>query len=125
LRSTLADGERHTIPLRYAQRAADWCDYLESHAHRIYSMIVTREHAAASELGRRPKDGWRRDEGFFSPRDVYRNAWGRLATPSEVRAALPFLEDAGWIRERQSEDAKGRPRETYRINPRIYSGGKQ
>ena len=48
----LADDGRDKISLQHAKQAAAWCDYLESHARRIYSMIVSPERQAANELGR-------------------------------------------------------------------------
>jgi putative DNA primase/helicase len=119
----LAEGERSRISLRHAQQAGDWCDYLESHARRIYSMIISPQRAAAAELGKRLSEGWRRNEGFFTVRDVYRNEWSRLGNPEEVRAALPFLRDAGWVREQPIAERGGRPSELFAINPRIYQGG--
>jgi putative DNA primase/helicase len=49
----LANGEADVISLEHAKQAAAWCAYLESHAKRIYSMIISPERAAAAELGRR------------------------------------------------------------------------
>jgi putative DNA primase/helicase len=43
----LADDGRDTISLQHAKQAAAWCDYLKSHAERIYSMIVSPEKQGA------------------------------------------------------------------------------
>jgi hypothetical protein len=56
----------------------------------------------------------------FSIRDVYQNDWGYLDTPEKVRAALPILADADWVREFETGKHSGRPREIYAINPRLY-----
>jgi uncharacterized protein DUF3987 len=118
----LADGEAEVISLEHAKQAASWCEYLESHARRIYSMIISPERAAAAELGRRIVAGWKRSEALFSLRDVYRNEWSGLATPEAVRQVLPLLEDAGWIRPVLAEEKTtgGRPSEVYAINPRVW-----
>jgi hypothetical protein len=54
------------ILLQHVKQAAAWCDYLESHARRIYSMIVSPERQAATELGRHLAAGWKRAEGMFA-----------------------------------------------------------
>jgi len=115
----LADGGTETVTLTHAQQAAAWCDYLESHARRIYSMLVSPERQAAAELGRHLTTGWKRKEGIFSVRDVYQNEWRGLSTPDVVRRTLPLLEDAGWVRRVELGVREGRPTELYAINPRL------
>jgi hypothetical protein len=78
------DGEADVISLEHAKQAAAWCEYLESHARRIYSMIISPERRAAAELGRRIQAGWKRIEGWFTVRDVYQNDWSGLTTAEEV-----------------------------------------
>jgi putative DNA primase/helicase len=118
----LADGGTGPISLQHAQQAAAWCDYLKSHARRIYSMIVSPERQAAAELGRHLTAGWKRVEQMFKVRDVYQNDWRGLETPEASRRALAILEDAGWVRLMSLEPGNrvGRPSELYAINPRIW-----
>ena len=116
----LADGGAETVSLRHAQQAAAWCDYLESHARRIYSLTVSPETHAASELGRHLMVGWKRDEGLFTVREVYRSCWTSLDAPERVRAALAILSDAGWVRRVDVGEGAGRPTETWAINPRLH-----
>jgi putative DNA primase/helicase len=118
----LADGDANIITLKHAQQAACWCTYLESHALRIYSMLISPERQAAAELGRRIRNGWKRLEMFFSVRDVYRNEWTGLTTPDSVRRVLPILEDADWIRsiEPEQRTTGGRLSEVYEINPLLW-----
>jgi hypothetical protein len=118
----LADGGTAVISLDHAKQAAAWCDYLESHARRIYSMIISAERQAAAELGRRIVAGWRRPEGLFTVRDVYRNEWSGMTTPEAVRQILPLLEDACWIRilPFAVRPSGGRPSEVYEINPKLW-----
>jgi len=94
----LADGGTEEVSLVHAQQAAAWCEYLESHARRVYSMIVSPQRQAAAELAHRLATGWKRTEGRFTVRDVYRNDWRGLKSPDDVRRTLPLLKDAGWIR---------------------------
>jgi putative DNA primase/helicase len=116
----LADEGRDKILLQHAKQAAAWCDYLESHARRIYSMIVSPERQAANELGRHLAAGWKHAEGIFTVRDVYRNEWHGLTTAEAVRRVLPLLEDAGWVRSVEMPFRKeGRPSEIYFVNPNV------
>jgi putative DNA primase/helicase len=118
----LADEGTETVSLRHAQQAAAWCDYLESHARRVYSMIVSPERQAANELGRRLAAGWKRVEGMLTVRDVYQNDWRGLDTCDAVRRALWILEDANWVRPTplESKAGGGRPTELYMINPAVW-----
>ena len=116
---SLADGGVQSVSLRHAQLASDWCDYLEAHAQRVYACQTTPEKSAAIALGKRLANGWRRAEGFFTLRDLYRNQWAGLTTPDEARPAIHILEDYGWIRKETTTPATGRPSEPYAINPRI------
>jgi hypothetical protein len=118
----LAEDSAGMIPLQHARQAAAWCEYLESHARRIYAMILTPERQAAAELGRRLAEGWKRSEEIFSVRDVYQNDWRGLATPDAVRRALVILEDASWARllPLESKTVGGRRSELYAINPRVW-----
>ena len=115
----LADDGTGPVSLQHAQQAAAWCDYLESHARRVYSMIISPERQAAAELGRRLQDGWKCKESVFTVRELYRNCWASLDTPERVRAALDILSDAGWVRQTQIGERTGRPSEIYTINPRL------
>ena len=112
---------RNTIvSLTHTQQAAAWCEYLESHARRIYAMIISPERQAAAEQGRHLAEGWKQDEGIFTVRDVYRNQWTGLDTPDRVRAALDILCDASWVRPMEiGEHRTGRPSEIYASNPHL------
>ena len=115
----LANGKQGPVSLVYAQKAADWCDYLWGHAQRVYASRLAPERAAAIALSKRLLKGWKREVGQFGTRDIYRNGWTGLGTPDEARAAARILEEAGWVELDQSEVMTGRPSETYIINPRI------
>jgi putative DNA primase/helicase len=117
----VADAVDGEVPLAHAQQAAGWCEYLESHARRVYGCITSPAMRAAGELSRRLTGGWRKKEGSFTTRDVYQNDWSGLTTPSEVRGALDVLEDYGWVRRLPVDPSPdgGRPTELWAINPRI------
>jgi hypothetical protein len=115
----LADGRTDRVPLSHAKLACDWCHYLETHARRVYSSQARPEHQAAIVLSKRITKGWKREEGVFTVRDVYRNGWNMLDSAEAARAALLVLTEYRWVREEAavSDRSPGRPSETYRINP--------
>jgi len=110
------------ISLTHARQAAALCEFLQSHARRVYGCIVSPELHAARELAERIRQGKIPTE--FSTRDVYLKGWSGLGTPDEARAALRVLEDCGWIRRAGGEEGGGRPSERWQINPRIKEVGK-
>ncbi len=83
----IADGSlQPEIPLLQAQRAADWCTYLESHARRAYACVAAHSRMAVASLGAKIRAG-----AFgvqFTVRDVYRNGWEGLDTPEAARTAI-------------------------------------
>ena len=104
------------------QQAAAWCDYLESHARRVYSCIVTPQLRAAQELAEKIKKRKVGTDGFFSCRDVYLKGWSGLDSPEAVKLAAEVLQDAGWVRELPGESGSdgGRPSNRYQVNPRVW-----
>jgi putative DNA primase/helicase len=82
---SLADGSLDAVGLHHAQQAADWCEYLAHHARRVYASRISPDRLAAVSLARRLAKGWKRDDGTFTIRDVYRNEWAGLSTPDEAR----------------------------------------
>jgi putative DNA primase/helicase len=122
---SLADRESF-VSLEHTRQAASWCEYLESHARRVYSCVVTPQLRAARELADHIKKKHARNKngGFdwFAARDVYLKGWTGLDTPEAVKAAAEVLEDAGWVREMSSEPgvAGGRPSNRYCVNPRVW-----
>ena len=84
------------ISLGHAQQAAALCDYLESHARRVYACVISPECKAARELARHIQNGDLAQA--FATRSVYLKGWAGLDTAERVRGALYLLEDAGWLR---------------------------
>jgi hypothetical protein len=107
------------ISLDHAQQAAALCDYLESHARRVYACVISPECRAARELARHIQNGDLAEA--FATRSVYLKGWTGLDTVERVRGALYLLEDAGWLRRAESPSlpAGGRPSEVWEINPRL------
>ena len=114
--------ETDTISLEHARMAAAWCDYLESHARRVYSCVVTPQLRAARELADKIKKRKVGADGFFSCRDVYLKGWSGLDSPEAAKLAAEVLQDAGWVRGDSGEPGPlgGRPSNRYALNPRIW-----
>jgi putative DNA primase/helicase len=110
------------IRLDQARRAAAWCEYLESHARRVYSCVVTPQLRAARELAEKLRARKVGADGFFSCREVYLKGWSGLDSPEAVKLAAEVLEDAGWVRSLAGESGPlgGRPSNRYEINPRVW-----
>jgi putative DNA primase/helicase len=105
-----------------AERAAQWCDYLESHASRIYGLVQNASMQGASRLARKIQDGALTDG--FTARDIYHKQWTGLDDPGITKSALEELVDAGWIRPRSVpviDNSKGGrpPLPSYEINPQL------
>jgi hypothetical protein len=101
-----------------AMRAAAWCDYLESHATRIYSPTLDVATVAAKSLLDRIDLG--DVEHGAKVREIYRNQWSSLTTPEEVAAAIDVLVEHGWTR-RATVKPKGggRPSEVLHVHPEL------
>ena len=109
------------VTLHSAERAAKWCNYLESHARRVYGLVGNVSVQAASRLARKIEEGALEDG--FTARDIYRKQWSLLDDKDVAEAALAELTECGWIRqESQHSTAQqgGRPPgPVFRINPKI------
>ena len=114
----VADGTASgPVSLRSAKKAAAWCEYLESHARRIYGLVGNVGQRAAAELAKKLK-AKKLQEGF-TVRDVYRNQWHLLTSKEAVKAACDELAEAGWLQEIVPKDSKKRI--AYLVNPKIFS----
>jgi Protein of unknown function (DUF3987) len=57
------------VSLEHVRLAAAWCDYLESHAQRVYSCITTPQMRAARELAEKVRQRQIGADGSFSCRE--------------------------------------------------------
>ena len=116
-----ADGMEEEIPLVEAQRAANFCTYLEAHARRVYGCVASLPLRLAATLGQQLRRGSLGNG--FGVGDVYLQGWAGLDTAERARVAIGVLVDAGWVR--PSSVPGGRKesvgREEYMINPAIFS----
>jgi hypothetical protein len=109
------------VSLQAAERAAAWCEYLESHARRIYGLVESLPIKAATILAARVK---KKALGTsFTVRDVYRRQWSFLTDKDIAQAACDILVDAGWLRESVTESSFGQRGKTdYLVNPKLWDG---
>lgn len=110
------------VTLQHTRQAAAFCEYLEAHAQRVYSCIVTMQLRASRELADKLKKRKVGADGFFSCREVYLKGWSGLDTPEAVKLAAEVLEDSGWIRTVTGESGPGggRPSNRYEVNPEVW-----
>jgi putative DNA primase/helicase len=121
---SLADARESPVDLAHAEMAADWCEYLESHARRVYACVVSPRMQAAADLAEKLRKGAVGRDGSLTRREVYRNQWTGLDTPDNVADALKVLEDAGWVRPANDESGPfgGRPMGRWLVNPKLKQG---
>jgi putative DNA primase/helicase len=101
-----------------AARAAAWCEYLESHAMRLYhpalmapvmAAVALLDHIEAGDVNHGMKT-----------RDIWRKGWQGLATADDLRRAVEVLEEHGWARRETVKPAGGgRPSEQLHVHPSL------
>ncbi|MBI1821142.1 MAG: DUF3987 domain-containing protein [Nitrospirae bacterium] len=98
--------------------AVQWCNYLEGHARRIYSLVGSVAVQAARKLADKIKAGHLKDE--FTIRDVYRKEWVLLEEKELIKKACDELVEAGWLQmiEQQAQSG-GHKVLKFIINPKI------
>jgi hypothetical protein len=111
----LTDGGRDRIDVMSTQRAIKFSYYLETHALRAYAAGSEAEVAAAKAILHRIRKG---DLGNgFTARDIRQRDWANLTDSEQIQAGLGLLADHDWIAGDRINTG-GRPKITYRINPR-------
>ena len=115
----VADGKAHgPVSLASARLAAASCDYLESHARRIYYLAGNIARGAAGNLSKKIKLGTLNDG--FTARDVQRKGWSLLTEKEVVNSALNELVEANWLKSKnQTPSHGGKTKEIFYINPMV------
>ena len=115
----VAAGKAHgPVSLASAQLAAASCDYLESHARRIYYLAGNIAQRAAGNLSKKIKLGTLNDG--FTARDVQRKGWSLLTEKEVVNSALNELVEANWLKSKnQTPSLGGKTKEIFYINPMV------
>jgi hypothetical protein len=106
------------VSLSATEKAVAFCEYLESHARRIYGLVGDLDQQSASALAEKIKSEKLTDG--FTVRDVYRQNWHLLNTKELAQLACSELVEAGWLQKYLTPPAFGqREKVEYQINPRI------
>ena len=99
-------------------RSLAWHWYLQSHAKRIYSRVMSPEIAAAVALDEKIRKG--KLPPMFSPRDVYLKGWAGLDRIGADKAIALLVElDRARV---TTVETGGRPSQRVEINPKIFNG---
>jgi hypothetical protein len=94
--------------------AADWCEFLEAHARKLYASETQSGVAAAHALVAKIDAGAVLDGQPV--RDLYRPQWAGLRTPDHVLSALAELTELGWLRV-ESRHTGTNPSQIVRLHP--------
>jgi hypothetical protein len=100
-------------------KACGWCDYLESHARRIYADATNNPLKTAKLILNKIKGG--KLSNGFNPREINRKCWSGLTDAAEVKEGIETLIDEGYLLECVMETS-GRPAVTYQVHPGIMEG---
>lgn len=113
----VADGnEPGPVTEQAALMATAWCDYLESHAYRLYDGMTAPGTEAAREIIKHLHRGAIRDGATL--REIWRPQWSKLTSSEEVKAGIDVLVEYDWLAV-EKEQTGGRPTERIRLNPGI------
>lgn len=131
---TINDDQGGAVSLRAAEMASDWCEYLESHARRVYGLVLDNAQIAAGvlaqkilQMGQKHTDktdltpDWL--ESGFTASMVLRKNWKGLTDVETIHAAMDLLADHHWLRIIQGGTGErgGRPSQTAHINRKIFN----
>jgi hypothetical protein len=111
--------QKQLVSLEAARMAVRWCNYLASHARRIYGLLDTMNTEAAQSLLKHLKA---HDLlATFKAREVQKKGWSGLTNMDDIEAALSVLVAHHWLRmEEGATDTGGRPQAaTYFVHPKI------
>ena len=115
----IADGgQPGPVSENAALLAEHWCEYLEGHARRVYSMTESPEHEAAVKLAGKITTGALPNP--FTAKSVYDKCWHLLGDREAVESACDVLIEENWLIMviKQTTEKGGRPPlPEYFINP--------
>lgn len=109
------------ISIDSARFAAEYCDYLETHARKIFCRDVVAGTAQLLLSKIRSK----KIVNGFTVRDISNNGWVGLKASEVIHEGLSMLESHGYLKlmVRGSGPNGGRPTEEINLNPLIFGGG--
>ncbi|MVM31176.1 DUF3987 domain-containing protein [Spirosoma sp. HMF4905] len=111
--------QKRLVSIDAARMAVKWCEYLQSHARRVYGLLDTVSAVAAKDLLKHLKAGDLKNG--FKVREVRQKGWAGLTTADAVDSALSELITRNWLKEIiPPTPANGRPEAPhYLIHPQL------
>jgi putative DNA primase/helicase len=100
-------------------KACGWCDYLESHARRIYTDATNNPLKTAKLILSKIQSD--KLPNGFNRREIIRKGWAGLTDTAEIKEGIETLIDEGYLLECVIETST-KPAVTYRIHPKIMEG---
>ncbi len=104
------------VGVEETRMAISWCDFLESHAKKIYEKVINEEKAYAQVLAEKIQEQSVYDGEKI--RDIYRRNWRGINTQEKLEKAIKHLTTLGWVRTEVIKALGGRS-EVLRINPEL------
>lgn len=108
------------VDIEDTRMAVSWCEFLESHARKIYEKIINEEKSYAQILAEKILSNSVFDGEKI--RDIYRRNWRGINTPEKLDKAIKHLTAFGWVRTEAVRALGGRS-EVLRINPELNAQG--
>lgn len=110
------------VSIKATELAVLWCQYLESHARRVYGQVVNIRSKAAANLANKIKAG--KIDDLFTVRDIYIKGWTFLTDKEIVQDACYQLVQTHWLKKQLKlpTDLGGRGTTVYLINPQVRHG---
>lgn len=99
-----------------AKLAVRWCEYLEEHAKKVYSLVELTQVDSAKALLAKIRQGRIKDGDTL--RSIYRHHWSQLDTARKVEQAAEILSECEIVKVTDLQTS-GRPSEIIKINPEI------
>jgi hypothetical protein len=112
----LADGHTGPVSAQAAAKAADWCEYLESHARRVYAACMHSDIHNARRLAQKIKAG--KITHGMTVREIYRKQWAGIDRTATIEA-LEVLEECHWLRVEEIQPDSGRPSPAIQLHPEL------
>ena len=112
----ISEGKSGPVNHLAVMKAVTFSEYLESHARRVFSPVISPEIDAVQALSIHLVKGDLKDG--FTIREVYRKGWSGLKDKFQVEEAAKILENHHWI-ESQEVYAGGRATIRFSINPNV------
>lgn len=111
----LIDGGYGEVPAEVLNRAIGICEWLWSHAQRVYASGHYSHQSSLVRLCQHIMNGDLGDE--FTQKDAYKNHWSGITTKN-VSSLLDDLVEMNWVSYTKLETG-GRPTDFYQVNPKL------